>query len=308
MIERIKKLKVKKSDGTLSDYIPLGADAKYVDLDDGSTVQEAVTNINTSVEELQSIVINNSAAAHNGYYRGKDLTSYFNSGKMSTDLAAGDFSNIFPGDYIRKTKVIDGITYTDHIDIIAECDAYLGKSTGDGQRLDTHHVAIIPFDPLGTTKMNDTDSTVGGFTNSKMWTTTLPKYLTGYTNAYGDSHLLSFRSLLTKSIGTNQPNRFGFTSGGSSNFEYLQTKITLMSENQAYGGIVWSSAGFDTGEANTQLACFRLRPELIGFKNNGWWLRGIGTKEYFCSVSGFNMADCSNASSNKYVRPLLLLK
>lgn len=39
MSDRIKKIKVKKSDGTFSDYIPIGADAKNIDTIDGESVE-----------------------------------------------------------------------------------------------------------------------------------------------------------------------------------------------------------------------------------------------------------------------------
>ena len=32
---RIKKIKVKKSDGTFTDYLPLGSNAEYIDMADG---------------------------------------------------------------------------------------------------------------------------------------------------------------------------------------------------------------------------------------------------------------------------------
>ena len=39
MSDRIKKIKVKKQDGTFSDYIPIGADAENIDTTDGESVQ-----------------------------------------------------------------------------------------------------------------------------------------------------------------------------------------------------------------------------------------------------------------------------
>ena len=38
-MDRIKKLKIKKQDGTFSDYIPIGADAENIDTTDGESVQ-----------------------------------------------------------------------------------------------------------------------------------------------------------------------------------------------------------------------------------------------------------------------------
>ena len=44
-MDRVKKLKVKKADGTFTDYIPVGADAIYVDLADGDDVESAIARI-----------------------------------------------------------------------------------------------------------------------------------------------------------------------------------------------------------------------------------------------------------------------
>ena len=38
-MDRIKKLKIKKQDGTFSDYIPIGADAGNIDTTDGESVE-----------------------------------------------------------------------------------------------------------------------------------------------------------------------------------------------------------------------------------------------------------------------------
>lgn len=38
-MDRIKKLKIKKQDGTFSDYIPIGADAENIDTADGESVE-----------------------------------------------------------------------------------------------------------------------------------------------------------------------------------------------------------------------------------------------------------------------------
>ena len=42
MSDRIKKIKIKQSDGTFSDYIPIGADAKNIDMNNGSNVENIV--------------------------------------------------------------------------------------------------------------------------------------------------------------------------------------------------------------------------------------------------------------------------
>lgn len=45
MSNRIKKIKVKEQDGTFSDYIPIGADAENIDLENGNNLQEEINSI-----------------------------------------------------------------------------------------------------------------------------------------------------------------------------------------------------------------------------------------------------------------------
>ena len=45
MADLIKKIKIKKQDGTFTDYIPIGAEAKNISTSDGESVQEKINNI-----------------------------------------------------------------------------------------------------------------------------------------------------------------------------------------------------------------------------------------------------------------------
>lgn len=45
-MDRIKKLKIKKQDGTFSDYVPIGADAENIDFENGYSLDEIVGDIN----------------------------------------------------------------------------------------------------------------------------------------------------------------------------------------------------------------------------------------------------------------------
>ena len=45
MSDRIKKIKIKQNDGTYSDYIPIGADAKNIDTIRGENLQNTLDKI-----------------------------------------------------------------------------------------------------------------------------------------------------------------------------------------------------------------------------------------------------------------------
>lgn len=96
-------------------------------------------------------IVPKSAAAHNAFYRGKDLTSSFDSGDMSKAIAAGTFEDIYPGDYITKSVTIDGTAYENVKFVVGDLDYYyLMGSTS----LTTHHVLMIPDSVIGVAPMN----------------------------------------------------------------------------------------------------------------------------------------------------------
>ena len=56
-MSKVKKLKVMQPDGTLSEPVDIGADAKNVTLDDGDTLQDSVTKMKEDIKDLQSGMI-----------------------------------------------------------------------------------------------------------------------------------------------------------------------------------------------------------------------------------------------------------
>ena len=251
--------------------------------------------------------IEDSAAGHNSIWRFYDLTDAWNSGDVNKWIASGKFTNIFPGCYIRKTKTIDGVTYTDHIDIIVECDPYLGKGDGNNSFITQHHVAVVPYEHLGTSYMNAANTSEGGFVNSYLYKTTLPKYLAGYKNAYGAGHILTFGSLLSNKTNATAvaPGCTAWT-GIAIDWAWYSVQITLLSEVQVYGSRVWGGS-YDVGEANSQLAAFRLNQQLLHFKNGTFWLRAVTSLTHFAHAGSYGDAGNWHASNVRFVRPLLLL-
>lgn len=54
-MDRIKKIKIKKSDGTFTDYLPLGSDAEYIDLENGNNLQEEINHITKSYDNVAAM-------------------------------------------------------------------------------------------------------------------------------------------------------------------------------------------------------------------------------------------------------------
>ena len=151
---------------------------------------------------------------------------------------------------------VDGTTYSDVKWIVGDLDYHLHR--GDTETTD-HHVLIFPKSPIGHAQMNTTNDTTGGYKGSKMWTTTIPLYVTAIQNAFGSTHILSHRELLTKSISTTIASGAGAGRVGCSNdWEWTSVLVNLFNENMVYGEGILASSFFDVGECNSQISLMQL--------------------------------------------------
>ena len=265
-------------------------------IEDAVAYTKTIANINAKTSNLW-----NNAAAHNGIYRGKDLTAYFDSGAMSTAIANGSFDDIYPGDYITKQVTVDGKSIGEENFLIADLDYEL--YTGYDGVL-THHALVVPQDVLNTNmRMCATNDTTGGYVASEMWQTTIPKYVTAIQNAFGSGHVLKHRELLTNAVSASAPAGGGAGwVGSSSGWGWYDTYVNLMNENMVYGSQVWGS-GYDTGERTSQLALFRLNPSarIAGYRGNRtnrmwYWLTAVASASRFAYCRYDGIAYCNEAS------------
>ena len=231
------------------------------------------------------------AGYHNSVFRGKDITSYLTDGTLFTRISSGSFEDLFVGDYIVKNN----ITWR-----IAGFDVYLHK--GDTE-LTKHHAIIVPDKHLTTAQMNSSNTTVGGYVASAMYTTTLPSILETYITPVFGSHVIEIRNLLTTGINASGYNRWGTNSGCSNAWEWRSRKVDLMNENQVFGSISWSSSGFETGSDNCQLPLFRLAPEYITNRSYWYWLRNVVDSSRFARVGSDGSSSDNDASATGGVRP-----
>ena len=270
---------------------------------DGTDIKEEVTN--GGLAPVPGMI--HSAALHNGLYRGKNLTEYFESGEMSAAIAAGTFEDIYPGDYIIKSVTIDGTTYSDVKWIVMDLDYHL--HAGDTETT-AHHVVLMPETTLGTQAMNATNITTGGYVGSVMWTTHIPKVVTGIEAAFGDTHVLTHRELLTNTVDANAKSAaYNGWTGAASNWAWADVKVNLCNEPMVYGSRHASSSFYDGGECTKQLAAFNLNHGLRCSKRQWWWLRAVAISTNFAIVSDNGVAynrDASNTDGG--VRPYFLLR
>lgn len=274
----------------------------------GSASFDGSKNISISVSDVADIIntLQTIGWSHNCLYRGKDLTSYFNSGEMSTAIASGKFTDIYPGDYITKSVTIDGTTYSNVKWLVADIDYFMNR--GDTATT-AHHVVMISENNIGTSYMNSTNTTVGGYQGSYMWKTTIPKYATGIINAFGSSHVLTHRERLTVAIDANSYSAAGGLGNGATVYganEWVDVKVNIPNQAMTFGHAPFASSGRDVYDCAKQLAVSRFGQE---FTRSGWcWLRDVACASHFANVNGNGDADCNYASDVYGVRPYFLLR
>lgn len=260
----------------------------------------------------------------------KDITAMFDAGTVSQDIANNDFSKYSLGNYIKKTITIPAYkngttdvpatTVTVRI-VFAHFNLFYTDTLPDVvnpytedtfANVMTPHVACIICD-LPNCAMNSSKTTVDGYFGSYMHGTFLTERILTALAGVGitkTDHLLSHQKLLTTSINSTGNNRYGNATGCSNDGEWkLNQFISLMSEVQLYGSTIWSSSGYDTGEANEKLALFNLiKPnKLFGIKTI--WLRDVVSATNFAMLYYYGDASDINASYTLIApAPLILLK
>jgi len=256
------------------------------------------------------------AANHRNFYRGKDLTAAFNAGTVSANIANGTFRDIFPGDYITKritvpqilkadgtTEYIAQKTYTVNF-IIADLDIWLNR--GDTATA-AHHVAIVPQSVVFNSVMNETNVTTGGYVGSFMNTNVMPAFATALQNAFGASHLISFRIGLSNGVTTTTASASHPYWTGTSNWWGAWTSeiCCLMSEGMVYGQSPNHSAAMDETMCG-HFAAFRLNSNLV-YNRQNYWLSDVVSSASFAFVVGGGRADATSSSNVSGVRPFALL-
>ena len=213
-----------------------------------------------------------------------------------TGIASGNFRNCPVGGYVTK----NGHRY------------YLGHHnywlrTGDTE-CTTNHILVFPADNLVSGKMNNTNTTSGGYVGCDFKTGANSN--TGYASLqsiiqadWGAGHILSHREHFTNAVSN------GYPSGGT----WYDSTIDLMSEPMVYGCKIFEPIGDGSFVPNNytpdkqQIKLFAERPDLIT-NRAAWWLRGVVSAADFAYVSGNGNAHNDGASASAGFRPAFGIK
>lgn len=275
--------------------------------------------LNHLVDKIKSLVVVNSAiqdnaASHNAFYVEEDITDMYNDGTFTRNVENGTFKDIFPGMFITKTYTASGIESNITEDfMVGDLDYFLMSGS---TKLTTHH-ALMLMENGSTeyTKMNDSDTTAGGYIGSKMWIDTIPKYVTAVENAFGSSHIIEHSEALTDDVDASKAS-IGYTglTGAASHYAWTNTKFNLFNNNMIYGSQITSSSFYDAGNRTQQIAAMRHNSNLkIGHKGKGgertyYWLSDVVS--YNCFAGAYYTGNTAyNAANNSYyIRGYFLLK
>ena len=246
--------------------------------------------LNALKSAMNFIPVSGNAGFHNSIYRGKYLGSSVTAEQYSA-ISAGTFDDLYIGDY----WTIGSVNWR-----VAAFDYWLHD--GDTE-CTTHHVVIVPDGTLGSAKMNNSNTTAGGYVGSDIYTgansnTGLSGAKTTINNAFGSAHILSHRELLTNAISGDK----------ASGWALYDSTVDLMNEVMVYGCHAWGSApNYETGIDKSQLPLFALEPSRITNRSS-WWLRDVSSSAAFALVGITGLANHYNASDSFGVRPAFAIK
>lgn len=238
----------------------------------------------TRIECYLDYIVNNgggvpaaNAGAHNAVFRGQSLGTSFTSAQ-SAAIVAGTFDGLYVGDYWTINNVVWRI---------AGLDLYL--TTGD-TKMTAHHAVIVPDSTLYAQTMNAEATTAGGYAGTALHTEGLVTALESIISAFGDTHVLTRRALLTTGLTTRS---------------WSDTRVDIMTESQVLGRgsyATQSQSGINLGERPTQMPLFAMAPQYI--MAQGWyWLQDIVNATSFSRVSVDGATTTANATSSGGVRP-----
>lgn len=245
------------------------------------TVENLHKGLQADIDSVRNVLADG-AAAHNCIYRGKNLGTSVTAEQYAA-ISSGKFTDLYIGDY----WVINGVTYR-----IAAFDYYY--NCGD-TNFTKHHVVIVPDTSLYKAQMNTSNVTTGGYTGSAMYKSNLAQAKTTIKAAFGSTHVLTKRELLTNAVNGNTP----------SGWAWFDSDVELMNEVQAYGSVAWGAHdgnGYNVASGDGQFPLFMFDRTKLHNRED-YWLRDVASAASFSYVSSAGSASSYYASHSRGVRP-----
>lgn len=208
-------------------------------------------------------------------------------------------------------KVGDQKTINGHTYVIAGLNPMNGTSTP--YRVAANHVGLIVI-PHTTTKWNESGNTYtgangrgAGYANSDLHYYLVNTLLPLVQTDLGSGNLIAHSKWLSNAVNQSGYNKRGENSGCASGASWVTDQyICALSELQVYGSVVWSSSGYDTGEACRQLDVFRHYNHTEIFGSEYPWLRDVVSASIAAVAYNRGIAHGNPASAATSVAALIL--
>jgi hypothetical protein len=207
---------------------------------------------------------------------------------------------------VGDQKTINGRTY-----VIAGLNPM--KGTSAPYRVTANHVGLIVIPHVGQAwnasgnTYTGADGRGAGYANSDLHYYLTHTLLPLVQTDLGSNNLIAHHKLLVNAVNASGYNRLGAASGCTSNWGWAENcYISALSEVQVYGSIVWSSSGYDTGEACQQLDVFRKYSFTDVFGSEYPWLRDVVSASYAAYADDHGSAAINPASAAFRVAALIL--
>lgn len=226
----------------------------------------------------------------------RNLTDWWYNGNGKAEVAAGNFSNVRPGDYIIGSS--SGKKYW-----IVDLDYYYQH--GSSYSFSKHHLTMMCAWNTGSQRMNETNTTTGSYVGSEMYTTHVPNVISTYLTPDFGSNLLSFPCMLGNTMTSTTPRGNGLT-GATTNRAWSDEQAILPGEVQVYGYQAYGTA-YDTGNHKQQLAMFRQYGYNKVVGRDSIWLRDVASSACFAAAYSGGTVYLYYASLTYGVRPLFVL-
>ena len=298
--------------------------AKVTDIQDKNGVSKEIQDKDlanqssqTTMSSSDSVITKNSSGYHS--ILKDNFTCSISDGLTArgrkTDFSLDDLHAAVAAGNLEKygLKVGDQKTINGHTYVIAGLNPMKGSSTP--YRINQNHVGLIVI-PHTTQAWNASGNTYtgadgrgAGYKNSDLHyylkNTVLPMVNTDL----GSANILAHSKLLSNAVNQSGINKYGEATGCASGWEWeTDCKICALSEVQVYGAAIWSSSGFDTGEACRQLDVFQRYSHTEIFGGEYPWLRDVVSASDAALADDTGGAAHYPASSAAFVAALILFK
>lgn len=223
----------------------------------------------TRLRDAFYAMVPDGAQTHNNIFRGANLGAL--NATHIANIQNGSFHDMFIGDYFSvngsnyviagiNTKHLQGITAAlgNHLLLMPDKFSELEDGT------------VMRSNGKTTHYMNDTDTTAGGFANTKLYTTYMPSIQKRLEADFG-SHLLTFKEVVSTHVDAN---------GAPDQSEWRDAKVAVPNEVMVYGSVLngnnKNSSWYNVGDDDVQLPLFRLNSdEFTNHRDVAFWLRDI---------------------------------